>query len=373
MWKRRKRSEPKAMPSKPRIAGIGLVALDLVWSADRPEVEFYGGGTCGNVLAILGYLGWRATPIARIGDDIAGMLLKDDLARWGTDPSLISLAPTTKTPVIVEKIRNDRNGIPFHTFSFHCPSCGRRFPGFQPVTAKGIEPASTIVQRVDILFIDRVSKSSMLLAEAASKAGVIIVFEPVSLHESKAFTHLLDLANIVKYSHDRIDELPPSTSQSRQLEIQTFGRGGLRFKLSGERRWRHMEAEPVERLVDAAGSGDWLTAGFLYGFYRGRARSQKSLEQEHVILALTLGQKLAAWNCGFRGARGGMYSEARSRIAHIIAETLSRSAIHLNPTLDTSDEPSAAREVCLNCADSRVGSVHSSSAVGTMAISGGHR
>ena len=263
-------------------------------------------------------------------------------------------------------------GYPSTLFHFIVPLAVVVSQDSEPVTAKGIEPASTIVQRVDVLFIDRVSKSSMLLAEAASKAGVIIVFEPVSLHESKAFTHLLDLANIVKYSHDRIDELPPSASQSRQLEIQTFGRGGLRFKLSGDRRWRHMQAEPVERLVDAAGSGDWLTAGFLYGFYRGRARSQKTLEQEHVILALTLGQKLAAWNCGFR-ARGGMYSDARSRIAHIIAETLSRSAVHLDPALEVSDEPSAAREVCLNCADSRVGSVHSSSALGTMAIRGGHR
>lgn len=360
------------MPATPRISGIGLVALDLVWSTDRPEVEFFAGGTCGNVLAILGYLGWRSIPIARIGNDIAGTLLKDDLARWGTDSSLLSLVPVAKTPVIVEKIRNDRNGIPFHTFSFYCPACNRRFPGFQPVTAKSIDLASKAVQTSDILFIDRVSKSSILLAQAASTAGVTIVFEPVSIHESKAFTKLLDLANIVKYSHDRIDELPPSSSHSRQLEIQTLGRGGLRFKLCGDRRWQHMQAEPVERLVDAAGSGDWLTAGFLYGFCRRRGRARSRFELQQVILALTLGQKLAAWNCGFRGARGGMYSEERSRIPRIIAETLSRSPVHLSALRDTSEEPSSVRQVCLTCAGSRADSVRSTSETEAAAMASGH-
>lgn len=373
MQKRKKVSEPRTVPSNPRIAGIGLIALDVVWSADRPDLEFFCGGTCGNVLAILGYLGWRVTPIARIGDDIAGKLLKDDLSRWGADPSLISLKPTTKTPVIVEKIRNDRNGIPFHTFSFYCPSCNRRFPGFQPVTAKAIEPANGVVQSADVLFIDRVSKSSVLLAEAASKAGVTIVFEPPSVHDSKGFSYLLEVATIVKYSHDRIDELPPSHSQARQLEIQTLGRGGLRFKVQGDRHWQHLQAEPVERLVDAAGSGDWLTAGFLYSAYRKQNRPHTNLKHQDVILALTVGQKLAAWNCAFRGARGGMYSAVKSRIASIIAESLSTSGVHRVPTRERSDEAVAARGVCLNCIGSRAASVRTNPVIRAKGVATGRR
>lgn len=350
----------RTMPSNPRIVGIGLVALDLLWSVN-PEIEFFAGGTCGNVLAILSYLGWKARPIARIGDDIAGNLVRDDLRRWGTDIKYLSLRPVAKTPVIVEKIRSDRNGIPFHTFSFYCPSCSRRFPGFQPVTAKGIEPVKRVVAEADVLFIDRVSKSSLILAEIASSAGITIVFEPPNVNESKSFARILEIADIVKYSHDRIDELPRSHSQTGRLDIQTLGRGGLRFRSPGEANWQHLQAEPIEKLVDAAGSGDWLTAGFLYSLCRTangiNKNLKKDLKQESLVRALTVGQKLAAWNCSFRGARGGMYTESKSRIAAIISESFALRSRHQLVIRERNDEPKAAQQVCLNCSGSRVDSV----------------
>jgi hypothetical protein len=47
---------------KPRAFGIGLIALDLVMGADRESsVRSWAGGTCGNVLSILAYLGWDAS------------------------------------------------------------------------------------------------------------------------------------------------------------------------------------------------------------------------------------------------------------------------------------------------------------------------
>jgi len=357
MRTRKGSKEPKTMPPNPGIAGIGLIALDMVWSSDRSGLELFAGGTCGNVLAILAFLGWKAMPIGRIGEDIAGELVKDDLARWGADLSCISLKPTAKTPVIVEKIRRDRNGIPFHTFSFHCPSCSRRFPGFQAVPACSIEVAIEMAGAADVLFIDRASKSSVLLAEAVSKAGGMIVFEPASIVQSRSSAYLLETANVVKYSHDRIDELPQSDSKTRFLEIQTLGRGGLRFKTRGTRNWQHMQAEPVEQIVDAAGSGDWLTAGFLYALHRRQTNSHKKLGVKEIVQALALGQKLAAWNCKYRGARGGMYTADKSRIASIVAEGLSASVGHRHVTWTGSDEPNAVADVCLNCSSSRVQSV----------------
>ena len=358
----------KTMPCSPKIVGIGLVALDLVWSVDRPDVEFFAGGTCGNVLAILAYLGWKAIPVSRIDDDIAGKLVRDDLGRWGTDSKFLSLRPPAKTPVIVEKIRSDRNGIPFHTFSFYCPSCSRRFPGFQPVTANAIDSAKQAIAEADVLFIDRVSKSSVILAEAASSKGVTVVFEPAGVKESKSFSYLLETADVVKYSHDRIDELPRSCSQKGRLDIQTLGRGGLRFRGPGEVNWQHLQAEPMERLVDAAGSGDWLTAGFLYALHRNRSHVRKNLKREDLVRALTVGQKLAAWNCSFRGARGGMYSDSKSRIAEIISESLALTSGQRVPIREQNDEPKAAKDICLDCCGSGVGSVRSTSVKAVTAV-----
>jgi sugar/nucleoside kinase (ribokinase family) len=99
----KRRSEPHLMPPKPQVVGVGLITLDMVLSMDSAGIQMFAGGTCGNVLAILSSLGWVATPVARIGDDIAGNSVKDDFARWGVNLSCLSLRPTTRTPVIVEK------------------------------------------------------------------------------------------------------------------------------------------------------------------------------------------------------------------------------------------------------------------------------
>ena len=48
---------------RPSIFGTGLIALDLVISSDpATPVQSWVGGTCGNVLSILAYLGWDAFP-----------------------------------------------------------------------------------------------------------------------------------------------------------------------------------------------------------------------------------------------------------------------------------------------------------------------
>ena len=47
---------------RPVVVGTGLVALDVVINSDvhRPP-RLWAGGTCGNVLTILSYLGWHAS------------------------------------------------------------------------------------------------------------------------------------------------------------------------------------------------------------------------------------------------------------------------------------------------------------------------
>ena len=53
--------------------GTGFVALDIVRSINGRSTEHHSaGGSCGNVLTILAYFGWKTAPIARIGDDQPG-------------------------------------------------------------------------------------------------------------------------------------------------------------------------------------------------------------------------------------------------------------------------------------------------------------
>ncbi len=60
-------------------------------------------------------------------------------------------------------------------------------------------------------------------------------------------------------------------------------------------------------MKDAAGSGDWCTAGLLNKLARGGLAALKKATSEILRQALRYGQAVAAWNCSFEGARGGMY------------------------------------------------------------------
>jgi sugar/nucleoside kinase (ribokinase family) len=342
------------------IAGTGLVALDVVSEAGEVKPLLFAGGTCGNVHAILSYLGWKATPIARLDDSVPGQLVSADLARWGVDTSLLSLPPLAKTPVIFQRVRKDRDGVPFHTFSFHCPGCGRRFPGFQPVTASALLSGSAngAARGADVFFVDRVSKSALLLAEIASDGGGIVVFEPASCDGSKTFNRMVELAHVVKYSHERLDELAvPRGSSKPFVEIQTLGRGGLRFRTrlpEMDRRWHHLQAEPIVQLRDAGGSGDWLTAGFLYALTSGDGDRLEGVTREDLTKALCVGQALAAWNCQFLGARGGMYSARVSEVSEVVRKTLAHEKSIGRIPEPPAEESAQASQICANCSMGRL-------------------
>jgi fructokinase len=203
----------------------------------------------------------------------------------------------------------------------------------------------------EVLFIDRVSPGSLSLARRASELGAIIYFEPSNHSEDKNYEALLQLATIVKYSHDRIDELGLHGSSSVLMEIQTLGRGGIRFrsKLGGlGRGWHHLQAEPVKNLVDTAGSGDWFSAGLIAALCSKGMLSLREARAEEILNAIAIGQALAAWNCGFVGARGGMYTSALSEIKAIYKAYRSpRSGKSIEISVDS--DKSTLAQICGDC------------------------
>src|SRR5437899_315658 len=85
------------VPKKHKIIGIGLVALDIVCASNNSEVQFYAGGTCGNVITILSCLGWDAAPVARLGKDINSEIVASDMKEWGVDEEFLRLSPFSNT------------------------------------------------------------------------------------------------------------------------------------------------------------------------------------------------------------------------------------------------------------------------------------
>ena len=297
----------------PTVWGTGLIALDVVVKhGDDSAPRMWAGGTCGNVLAILSYLGWKSFPIARLKSDSPGRLVLKDLVHWGVDPRFATLSPNAPTPIVIQKIRQDAVGEPFHTFSLNCPNCGGRLPRYRPVVLPAIERAMSSIPDPKVFFLDRVSPGGVQLAETAAKRGAVVYCEPSGIGEPSLFRRLLKVTHILKYSHERAMHLGDLiASASPLIEIQTLGRGGLRYRTGflGARDidWRELDAFAVTEMKDSSGAGDWCSAGVIHALCQHGQAGLKEASHGRVIKALYFGQALAAWNCRFEGARGGMY------------------------------------------------------------------
>ena len=322
-----------------KVAGIGLIALDLLVRDDTTSPYVSAGGTCGNVLAILATLGWKAQAIGRLQSDACSDLISQDLRACGVNTDLLGMSPTAPAPVIVERLRLDSAGIPFHSFSFACPFCGERLPSYQPVTISSIQDHCETILQNDILFVDRASPGAVELATLFYSAGKIVVFEPSTSKIDHLLYKMLAVSHIVKYSHERFPELEENDwPLARKLEVQTLGRGGLRFRYRGKTvlsSWQHLHAPKRDSVVDTCGAGDWATAGLMELTCQTGLDGLMGLSKEKVLNALGFSQKLGSWNCDFPGARGAMYSMSKGELLQEIKKLAHPSVL----TMPTSEVP----------------------------------
>ncbi len=171
-----------------------------------------------------------------------------------------------------------------------------------------------------VFFVDRVSAGSLVAAKKAKENGAVVFFEPPSASDDKNFRSMVATASLIKYSHDRINELEIPKGAVK-LEIQTLGRGGLRFRTPlGDFRnhWHHLDAEPKRDLVDSTGAGDWLSAGLIHELCKNGSAGFLKSKRQTLLRAFSFGQSLAAWNCEFVGARGGMYGSRIDELGALV-------------------------------------------------------
>ena len=313
---------------QPKIFGTGLIALDIVIGPD-PEtpVRSWAGGTCGNVMSILAWLGWDAYPIARMNGDVASECVHTDMARWGVHLDWATCAPTTDTPIIVQEIRRGRDGRPRHRFSWSCQICGRWLPPFKAITVNVVEKIRPALADASVFFLDRLSRATLTLAAEASALGAVVVFEPSGKATDKLMAEAIAIAHIVKYADDRLAGIRGvmANDSAALLEVQTLGERGLKYRHRlgrGISDWMYLKAVPAPQLADTCGSGDWCTAGLIAKAAVGGEKGLRRAGARGVRAALRYGQALAAWNCGFEGARGGMYSVPREAFESQITSLL---------------------------------------------------
>ncbi|RQS25592.1 hypothetical protein DIE03_25030 [Burkholderia sp. Bp8992] len=306
-------SLPERSDTRPHVVGTGLLALDVLLGEDRTSVRAELGGSAGNVLAILAFLGWSSAPVARLGDDVAGRRIRREFEVLRADTRFIRHEDHAHTPVVYQW-PGDHECT--HRFSFSCPFCGQK-RGF--ASEAGDAYCHTVlrqIERPDVFYFDRVTDWSLNLAENYRSRGALVVFEPSAVAVRTAdFQRAIDACHILKYADERITELAAFDCSDVEVVIQTLGAQGLRFRVASDMpqgSWRTLTAFSVPRVADTAGAGDWCTAGLLYALYGGR--SSRELNTPTLAASLRFGQALAALNCMHSGARGLARYEVRDKL-----------------------------------------------------------
>ena len=290
----------------PSIAGTGLFALDVIVRQDGSNASPSLGGSAGNVLSILGALGWSSAPVGVLGDDLAGHAIRRDFERVGADTRLLRRSEARCTPVIFQHQldRQAVHGDATHRFSFACPTCGGRRrpqwdddPEFSDVRAD--------LPQASVFYFDRPTRLGVEVAEQYASRGAVVVFEPSAIGgDVGLFARAACVAHIVKYADERLGDLGAYHLRADGIEIQTRGSHGLRFRSGAtDRSWNYLPAYRLPFIHDTAGAGDWCTAGMLYELF-GASVTSLCIGRNEIEHALAFGQALSTLNCMTEGARG---------------------------------------------------------------------
>lgn len=306
--------------------GTGFIVLDVIRNsvgATSTEKRF-AGGSCGNVLTILAYFGWDANAVGRIGDDHVGRELVADLSQWHVNTKFLQVEVGRGTPIVVQENYLDARGRPRHRFSRACPVCGVTLPAYRPLLTSDAGTIAAKLPSHSVFYFDRVAPGALELAQKSRAKGALVVFEPSGIKDERLFAECLRTAHVVKYANDRIEGVHDVVAKAKvPVEVETLGAKGLRLRVRANGRmgaWMELPAFSAPELRDAAGAGDWTTAGLIHSLMSKRASADQAVADiDAVVLATQQGQALAALNCGFEGARGLMYVAGAKRVIELAA------------------------------------------------------
>ncbi|WP_346860813.1 PfkB family carbohydrate kinase [uncultured Draconibacterium sp.] len=289
------------------IIGTGFLTLDVILNGSKKTPpKFQAGGSFGNVLTILSFLGFNTYPISRLADNKVTDLLLADIQKWDVNIDLIFKQEKGSTPIIIHRILKDKYGKPHHKFEFKNPNNGKWLPSYRPFLSKDVKKIEQCIPKFKLYYFDRVSRSSIELAKYARNNDALVYFEPSSYNNSKQFQESLNNSDIIKFSSDRIKnykEIFPKNNSI--LEIETLGIDGVNYRFKSDN-WIHLKPFQVNNVIDTAGAGDWSSSGIIKMIATNGELVNQTNEQ--IEQAINYGQALGAINCLFEGARGAMYN-----------------------------------------------------------------
>ena len=128
------------------------------------------------------------------------------------------------------------------------------------------------------------------------------------------------LATILKYSEDRLGERL-ADRLSDCVRIVTYGAAGLEVRDGGETIW--CEAIDAPQVLDTCGSGDMVSVGVI-DWMLTNGVGTSCLKATDLLAGIVAGQRLAAENCAYAGARGLFKNRGADYVRGILSNRSSR-------------------------------------------------
>ncbi|TGQ77348.1 MULTISPECIES: PfkB family carbohydrate kinase [unclassified Mesorhizobium] len=280
------------------VVGTGFTVLDRLYADGDLTAEALGG-SCGNVLVSLAMLQRQVTPVLALGLDEIGEQLLAEFEIAGADTRYIHRHPGRRSPVLRQEL-DTRSG--HHSFSFTCCDTFEEYPRYQPIGHEELQSAMVALENCTLFYTDRLSPAILDAMAQAYHGGAIIYFEPSDIDHA-LFDEALAITSVLKYSSDRLGpELDDKVAASAAMAIVTYGADGLELRHGRERIW--CAAYPAKQVTDTCGSGDMVSVGLIDWLLARATPRLAALDIHDLMGGVVAGQRLAAENCAFAGARG---------------------------------------------------------------------
>lgn len=251
-----------------------------VFRAER--IELHIGGDAVNESIALADLGHKPAIACGVGTDLAGNLLRSELANRGVDTSGITVMETLTTPIAQLVVHQDGGR---HSIN----SKATMLEGYLP------DPQMTLIKEARIVSFASLFRAPLDQAEevrrlmlAAKEAGALISADTkLPTFREMKMEELADVWPLVDYFfpnekeaayHSGISEDETNTEEHFRKMTEYFLGYGIKnviikagadgCYLNGPEGFYHLPALPVE-VVDSTGAGDNFVAGFLSGVLRG--------------------------------------------------------------------------------------------------------
>ena len=296
----------------------GNFALDTIVTRDYPNGFVIGkankftetvivesvGNTCGNVAAILPYLGVQSFPVAHFDLSEQGLQITEDLQRYGADVRFVENSAGGGTTLLRCTHKRDKM-TGEHTVSFRATSPGSRFPRRRFLRVRDEAPA--FMEKLDfvpdVFFFDAPEAGLRYLAGELRNKGTLVYFEPESDADKAKFLKAVEVSDIVKFSHEKVSDLDFVAQNSDKLFIRTMGAEGLEFNLCGQG-WVKVATVPNENVVDWEGAGDWTTSQFIACLCEKEMLSVAQMTAETVRSCLEVACRTASRSVSYMGSKG---------------------------------------------------------------------